>query len=200
MVKSGGVVRALLDARTYVQQLKLANFWSYAHVQELRKVALGAGVRVSPTASFRNGERISIGAGTHIGEFDTIWAGNASGRILLGRKVLLAPRVMITASNYSTALGVPVMDQPKIERDVVIGDDVWLGVGVTVVAGVTIGDGAVVAAGAVVTKDLPANCIAGGVPAKVIGWRAADDTADSAAKRAVDGADSRVTASAFEAE
>lgn len=171
MGKSGGVVRVLLDVRTYVQQLKLMNFWSYAHVQEVRRITRGDGVRISPTASFRNGNRISIGAGSHIGEFDTIWAGNGSGRIVLGTKVLLAPRVMITASNYGTELGVPVMDQPKIERDVVIGDGVWLGVGVTVVAGVTIGDGAVVAAGAVVTRDLPANCIAGGVPAKVIGWR-----------------------------
>jgi acetyltransferase-like isoleucine patch superfamily enzyme len=185
-------LRALLDARTYLQQLKLANFWSYAHVRELQKVVRGAGVRISPTASFRNGERIEIGAGTHIGEFDTIWAGNSSGRVIMGRKVLLAPRVMITASDYGTALGRPVMDQPKIERDVVIGDGVWLGVGVTVVAGVTIGDGAVVAAGAVVTRDLPANCIAGGVPAKVIGWRSAYE--------AVEPGDSRVTASTLEGD
>jgi acetyltransferase-like isoleucine patch superfamily enzyme len=182
MARPVGVVRALLDARTYLQQLKLANFWSYAHVRELRKIELGEGVRISPTASFRNGERIRIGAGTHIGEFDTIWAGDSRGRIVLGRKVLLAPRVMITASNYGTTLGMPVMDQPKSERDVVVGDDVWLGVGVTVVAGVTIGDGAIVAAGAVVTKDLPPNCIAGGVPARVIGSRAPADH-DSVASR-----------------
>ena len=78
----------------------------------------------------------------------------------------------MTASNYGTALGTPVMDQPKIERDIVLGDDVWLGANVVVVAGVTIGSGAVVAAGAVVTKDLPENCIAAGVPAAVIGHRA----------------------------
>jgi acetyltransferase-like isoleucine patch superfamily enzyme len=63
------------------------------------------------------------------------------------------------------------MYQDKVEADVVIGADVWLGVRVTVLPGVTIGDGAVVGAGSVVTKSLPANCIAGGVPAKVIGWR-----------------------------
>ena len=49
-----------------------------------------------------------------------------------------------------------------------IGRKVWLGAAVTVVPGVSIGDGAIVGAGAVVTKDVPANAIVTGVPAKVI--------------------------------
>ena len=49
-----------------------------------------------------------------------------------------------------------------------IGKNVWIGSNATVLQGVSIGDGAVVAAGAVVTKDVPANTIVGGVPAKVI--------------------------------
>ena len=48
------------------------------------------------------------------------------------------------------------------------GRKVWLGAAVTVVPGVSIGDGAIVGAGAVVTKDVPANAIVAGVPAKVI--------------------------------
>jgi len=45
---------------------------------------------------------------------------------------------------------------------------VWIGGDVTVLSGVTIGDNVVIAAGAVVTKDVPDNCVVGGVPARVI--------------------------------
>jgi len=52
---------------------------------------------------------------------------------------------------------------------VTIGRNVWIGCKATVTKGVTIGDNAIVAAGAVVTRDVPANAIVAGVPAKVIG-------------------------------
>ncbi len=53
-------------------------------------------------------------------------------------------------------------------KNIHIGKNVWIGSHATVTQGVTIGDGAIVAAGAVVTKDVPANTVVGGVPAKVI--------------------------------
>jgi acetyltransferase-like isoleucine patch superfamily enzyme len=149
----------------------LVNFYAYAHVEERRLLTAGPGLRMSPSVSLRNGERITIGRGVHIGERSCLWAGNQGGRISLGDKALLGPEVYITASNYGTAWGTPVMDQPTVEADVIIGDDVWLGVRATVVAGVTIGSGAIVAAGAVVTKDVPSGAIVGGVPARLIGWR-----------------------------
>jgi acetyltransferase-like isoleucine patch superfamily enzyme len=59
-----------------------------------------------------------------------------------------------------------------------IGNDVWLGANVVVLRGVTIGDGAIVAANAVVTKDVPPYTICGGIPAKVLRPRVADDLRD----------------------
>lgn len=164
---------SLLDIRTYLHGLRLAHFSSYSHVQQVRLADLGAGVSFAPNVSFRNAERIRIGAGSHIGEYSMIWAGDSVGAVRLGEKCLLGPRCSLSASNYRLEQGTPVMDQPRNEKDIVLGDDIWLGVGVIVTAGVHIGDGAVVGAGAVVTKDLPAQCIAVGVPARVIGWRPA---------------------------
>lgn len=167
-------IRALLsaiDPRVYIHGLRILHFYGYAHVTQVRNLDRGPDVTFAPNVSFRNAERITIGRGTHIGEYSTIWAGNTSGRIVFGEKCLLAPRVTVTASNYGIVQGTPVMDQPKIERDIIIESGAWLGADVVVLAGVTIGAGAIVAAGAVVTRDVPANAIVGGVPAKVIGTR-----------------------------
>ena len=51
---------------------------------------------------------------------------------------------------------------------IIIGKDVWIGSNATIAPGVTIGDNAGIGAGAVVTKDIPENAVAVGVPAKVI--------------------------------
>lgn len=171
MAPRGGIGRALGTLRspgTYKNYARLANFFGY-DVAGQGRITTGAGVRMSPTVSVRNGERIRIGAGAHIGQGCYLWAGNSTGRIDIGEHALLAPDVMLTASDYDFDAGPgPVMDLPKREADIRIGANTWLGAKVVVVAGVSIGDGTIVAAGSVVTKDLPPNVVAAGVPAKVI--------------------------------
>lgn len=56
----------------------------------------------------------------------------------------------------------------SVHSQVVIGENVWIGEGARIHHGVHIGDNSIIAAGAIVTKDVPANCIAAGIPAKVI--------------------------------
>lgn len=164
-------VARMADPRLLAHLLKVARFHAYGHVEPRRRLTAGPGLRMSPTASLRNGERITLGRDVHVGERCYLWAGDTTGRILIGDDVLLAPEVFLTASNYGTAAGRLVREQPKREADVVIGDDVWLGARVVVLPGVTVGDGAIVGAGSVVTKDVPANAIAVGVPARVVAWR-----------------------------
>ena len=168
------LIASVLDPRAYMQLVRLVHYYNYSHAKERRQLRSGRGTRIAPNVSFRNGERISLGEMCHLGERCSIWAGDSSGRIEFGDRVSLAPNVFITASDYRFTKGIPFREQPKRERDVRIGDDVWLGTGVVVTAGVHIGDGCIVGAGAVVTKDLPNDSIAVGVPAKVVGSRQLD--------------------------
>lgn len=160
-----------LDPRAYLHLFRILHYYNYSHVQPKRALTLGEGSSMAPNTSLRNGSRIRIGRHCHIGERCYLWAGNDQGQIILGDYVSLAPEVFITASDYQFQRGIPFRQQPKRERDVLLGNDVWLGTRVVVTAGVTIGDGCIVGAGAVVTRDLPPNTIAAGVPARVIAQR-----------------------------
>lgn len=161
-------VGSLFDPRAYLHAFRIVHYYRYSHVAPRSRLSIGSNSSIAPNVSLRNGERISIGKHCHIGERSSLWAGDSYGRIAIGDYVSLAPNVFVTASDYQFKKGLNFREQPKRDRDVNIGNDVWIGTGVTVTAGVTIGDGCIVAAGAVVTKDLPPNTIAGGVPAKVI--------------------------------
>ncbi len=60
-------------------------------------------------------------------------------------------------------------DWAAISASVVIGDDVFIGARAIVTKGVTIGSGSIIAAGSIVTRDLPPNVVAAGIPARVVG-------------------------------
>ena len=62
----------------------------------------------------------------------------------------------------------PSLEDLPLKGDTVVGNDVWIGQNVTVMPGVHIGDGAIIAANSVVASDIPAYCIAGGDPCRVI--------------------------------
>ncbi len=165
------LILSVLDPSTYGHAAKLLNYYKYMHVTELRRVKRGPKVRISPTATFANGQNISIGEGTRIGANCSIWAGNGTARIVLGRYVLLGPNVMITADTYRFNDGAPVTDQAMKEADVVIGDDVWIGYGAVILPGSEIGNGAIIGAGARVKGNVPKGAIVADPPSPIVGYR-----------------------------
>jgi acetyltransferase-like isoleucine patch superfamily enzyme len=162
------VLATVLDPGTYLQPIRLLHFYSYSHVRPRRRMTLAPGARVAPNVSIRNGERIFVGAGSHVGERAYLWAGDDTGRITIGEHCRFGPEVFVTASDYGLQPGELIAEQERNERDVVIGNDVWLGARVFVGAGVTIGDGCVVSAGSVVARDLPPGSVAVGNPARIV--------------------------------
>lgn len=87
--------------------------------------------------------------------------------VVIGDRVNIGPFVRLVTGTHEMGSGYRRAGK-SIFLPIVIGNGVWIGASVTIVGNVKVGDGAVIAAGAIVTKDIPANCVAGGVPAKVI--------------------------------
>ena len=114
---------SILDPRAYLHILRLIHYSGYSHVRERGKITKGKGTGIAPNVSLRNGERIAMGHDCHIGERCYLWAGDSTGRIILGNYVSLAPEVFITASDYRFEAGKPFRQQSKRERDIRIGND-----------------------------------------------------------------------------
>ena len=88
-----------------------------------------------------------------------------TGGITIGDGTLIGHGTTLTTLNHAID---PARRADMTPSPVRIGRNVWLGAGVTVVPGVTIGNGAIVGAGSVVTKDVPADTVVAGVPARTI--------------------------------
>ncbi|MFF8965957.1 sugar O-acetyltransferase [Streptomyces globisporus] len=125
---------------------------------------VGEGVEVRPPLRVDYGYRTTIGPRTFI-NFGAVLLDVA--RITIGADVQMGPNVQILTPTHPID---PEQRRAKWEaaEPITIGDNVWLGGGAIVCPGVTIGENTVVGAGAVVTKDLPANVVAVGNPARVI--------------------------------
>ena len=113
---------------------------------------------------------INIGNFTSIGEDYHITAIN---EITIGNNVLMGKKITITDNSHGKA-DIESLKYSPIKRRlfsngaISIEDGVWIGEKVTILPGVTIGTNSIIGANAVVTSNIPANCVAVGIPAKVI--------------------------------
>jgi acetyltransferase-like isoleucine patch superfamily enzyme len=114
---------------------------------------------------------VSIGDKTVLGQECTI---SAYQHVSIGEQCILADRVMLIDFDHNVAeVERPIRVQGIYKRDVRVGNNVWIGHAAQIMRGVTVGDNAIVGAGAVVTKDVPANAVVAGVPARVLRMREA---------------------------
>lgn len=135
-------------------------------------IAKGACLRVGAFDIYAGG-RITVNAGAKL----TIGSGYLNNNsvitcfdsITIGNRVAISERVVMRDSDNHKVKAVGDMDSEQVNSaPIVIEDHVWIGMNVTILKGVTIGEGAIIAAGSVVTRDIPAHCMAAGVPARVI--------------------------------
>ena len=114
--------------------------------------------------------RCAYGVNTHLGDGIYINTGCVildCARVEIGAKTLLGPAVQIYTAIHPLD---PTERAAFVEtaKPVTLGRNVWVGGGAILLPGASVGDNAVIGAGSVVVKDVPANCVAVGNPARVI--------------------------------
>jgi len=132
-----------------------------------RRVSVKSGLRVHKPRNITLGDDVRINTDVTI---------QAHGPVTIGDRTMVAAGCIIVTANHDLSKrGLEAFGNLEA-GPVSIGSDCWLGAGAVVLPGVTIGDGAVVAAGSVVTRDLPAETICIGAPARPVRPRPGADS------------------------
>ncbi len=115
--------------------------------------------------------QVEIGEKTVMGQECTI---SAYQRVRIGEQCVIADRAMFIDFDHGVVeVERPIRVQGIYKRDIEVGSNVWVGYGACILRGVRVGDNSIVGTNAVVTKDVPANAIVAGIPARVIRMRKA---------------------------
>ena len=143
------------------------------HIDFGSKLTIGVGCRFEAYNNQKSKKSLIFGKNIQLNDYVHITAMN---NVVIGDNVLMASKIYISDCSHGFYTGEEMDSSPEqhpIDRiynisEVIIEDNVWLGEFVSVLPGVTIGKGAIIGSNSVVTKDIPANTIAVGSPAKVI--------------------------------
>lgn len=136
-----------------------------------RGARIDRGVRILAA----NAAEVRIEAGARIGLYAVLNGGDS---IRVGRNALVSGFVYLQTSMHRFSQeGIPIRDQGYDHGPVGIGDGAWLAAHVVIMPGLTVGSGAIVGSNAVVTRDVAANEVVAGVPAKRIHIRSGEHTA-----------------------
>lgn len=159
----------ILSSRGRVHIEKRVTLRPFFGMEKTLKVELHPNSQLKHDVIIQGTGTLVLGENSYISSFSVI---GVNQRIEIGKNVMIANAVSIRDTNHNfNDLSKPMIQQGFNTAPVKIMDNVWLGHGVVITQGVTIGSGAIIAANAVVTKDVPENAIAGGVPAKIIKYR-----------------------------
>jgi acetyltransferase-like isoleucine patch superfamily enzyme len=114
---------------------------------------------------------VEIGEKTVMGQECTI---SAYQNVRIGEQCVIADRTMFIDFDHGIVeVERPIRLQGIYKRDVEVGSNVWIGYGACILRGVSVGDNSVIGTNAVVTKDVPANAVVAGAPARVVRMREA---------------------------
>ncbi|HVW17440.1 MAG TPA: acyltransferase [Solirubrobacteraceae bacterium] len=112
---------------------------------------------------------VRIGAKTVLGQECTI---SSFQHVSIGRECIVADRVMLIDFDHGVVeVERPIREQGIYKRDVRVGHNVWIGYGACLLRGVAVGDNAIVGTSSVVTRDVPANAVVAGAPARLLRMR-----------------------------
>jgi len=128
------------------------------------KATIWGPITVTPYSGIEN---IYVGAGTFINTETRFGVPDKDSPIIIGKEVKVGPRVMFETINHDLAHD-SILARGAYTKPITIEDAVWIGAGSTILQGVTIGKGSVIAAGSIVNKDIPADSLYGGAPARFL--------------------------------
>lgn len=174
----GGVVQKVISAYKIARHFRVAGDENVVKHNAEFWLTDGAVLEIGSRCTIQNyaffqltkpNPRVYIGDDTVIGRHCMITAKNM---IRIGSNVLMGAYVQVIDHNHGTARDTIIREQHATIGQVIIENDVWIGAGAKILSGITIGKGAVIGANAVVATDVEPYAIVGGVPARLIRYRA----------------------------